>query len=293
MRILITGANGYIGSKLVSYFNNLKNPSIDLLLLGDEVNLEDFKNVVLELIKLKPEIIIHCAGASSVGNSFENPYMDFQKNVLTTRNLLETMRIYFPNTHLIYLSSAAVYGDTTDMPIKESNHFNPISPYGYSKVCSEYLIQQYRELYNVQSTVLRIFSVYGNGMQKQVVYDIFKKFYDKNSNEVVLFGTGEETRDFIHIQDLGRVVKLIINSNLLGVFNVASGKSISIKQLAELIKEVIQSEKEIKFIGESRTGDPLKWTVDISKLVHYGFKSTKNMEEGLKEYNEWFKGEIN
>lgn len=293
MRILITGANGYIGSRLVSYFNNLKNSNSNFLLLENTVNLVDFKNVVSELINLKPDIIIHCAGASSVPKSIENPYIDFEKNVLTTRNLLEAIRVYSLETQFIYMSSAAVYGNSNQIPISEKNELNPISPYGYSKLCSEILIRQYTDIYNLKCAVLRIFSIYGNGMEKQVVYDIFNKFFDSNYENVELFGTGEEERDFIHIDDLKGIIKFFIQNKITGIYNIASGNSTKIKDLAKAIKEVTGSEKGIQFKGEVRKGDPLKWQVDINKIKQLGFQPSISLEEGIKMYYEWYRSSRN
>lgn len=287
MRILITGERGYIGRYLLR--NGIGLNGTEIVLFSEKTDLLDFPKVNSELKSLKPDIIIHCAGASSVINSLNNPYSDFEKNVLTTRNLLEAIRLNCSYTHFIYLSSAAVYGNPKKMPIVESVELNPISPYGFSKVCSETLIQQYINIYGFKCTVLRIFSIYGDGIEKQVVYDIFNKFFDSKNQQVELFGTGSEERDFIHIEDFKQIIKMIIQEKVTGTYNVASGQSVKIRDLTEIIKRIIGSEKNVGFKGENRKGDPVKWQVDIDKIKDLGFQPSISLEEGINMYYEWYR----
>lgn len=289
MNILITGSEGFIGSNLVGFFNNQNDTNYITSKIGRSVDLLNFEQLSLTLKEINPTVIIHCAGASSVADSFNNPAIDFEKNVLTTRNLLEYIRRENKEVHLIYLSSAAVYGNTESNSIVEETTLSPISPYGYSKVCAETLIKQYERCYDLNCSVLRVFSVYGGQMSKQVIYDIFTKFYDENSATVRLLGTGEETRDFIHIYDLCKVIELILSKRIFGIYNIATGQSYSIKHIAEVIQKCIGSEKEIIFIGDSRVGDPIKWRVDVSKIRDRGFVQEIHLEEGIKKYYEWFK----
>lgn len=283
MKILITGERGYIGGILKKSFE-VKH---DIYTLG--YDLLDFRHLLLSLKEIQPDVIIHCAGASSVFNSLEDPYNDFEKNVLTTRNLLEGVRLCSPKIQFIYMSSAAVYGNPEKMPISEEDAFNPISPYGYSKVCAETLIKQYTDIYKIKCAVLRVFSIYGNEMKKQVVYDIFSKFFNPDLTVIELFGTGNEERDFIHIEDFKKVIIMFIERELTGTFNIASGYSTRIKDLAETIQKVVGSNKKIVFKGESREGDPIKWQVDTNKIKELGFHPSISLYEGIKLYHEWFK----
>ncbi|WP_107840271.1 NAD-dependent epimerase/dehydratase family protein [Metasolibacillus meyeri] len=281
--MLITGREGYIGGELYKQLQNQHE------IYEKRIELLDYQEIENFIKKFHPEVVVHCAGASSVAMSFEKPSEDFEKNVLTTKNILEALRLHSPKTHFIYLSSAAVYGNPIDDPITEESAVSPISPYGYSKVCSEYLIKQYNEVFQVPTSVLRIFSVYGQGMTKQVIYDIFEKFSDKSMDVVYLFGTGQETRDFIHVYDLCNIIELIIEKNIHGILNVASGESISIKDIANLIKQEMQSDKPIVFQGDARIGDPINWHVNINNLKKIGFEQKITIQEGLKYYHEWYK----
>lgn len=296
MKILITGASGFIGKYLVERFKKLNyevisvtRTKVESLYLENGMILDNLGSVEELIAEIKPNMCIHCAGASSVQLSLENPYVDFNDNVLTTRNLLEAIRIHSPLTKLIYLSSAAVYGDPKQFPINEYSECSPISPYGYNKLIAENLINQYKSIYGIDSAILRIFSVYGNGLRKQVIHDTFEKFLNDNLQEVKLFGTGEETRDFIHVSDIFEIINLVLEKKLNGVYNVGSGTSISIEELAYLIKQELNSQKEILFEGAARSGDPLKWTVDIKPIKEQGFTPKKKIKDGLKEYHEWLR----
>lgn len=284
MKILITGGEGYIGGWLYEYLHKKHK------VYKERIELLELATVKEKVQEIRPDVIIHCAGASSVAQSFQSPHIDFEKNVITTQNLLEAIRSCSDETHFIYLSSAAVYGNPVSSPITETTLTNPISPYGYNKYISELIIKQYTDLFKISATVLRIFSVYGQGMCKQVVFDIFEKFNDPNTETILLSGTGNETRDFIHIIDLCRVIEVVIKNKIYETINVASGESVSIKKLANAIKTEMNSQKSITFLGDQRIGDPISWIVSVDTLKSKGFNRVITLQEGLKQYNEWYTG---
>jgi len=146
----------------------------------------------------KPNTIIHCAGSGSVSFSIDHPFQDFQRTVDTTAAVLEFSRIYNPSGCIVNLSSAGVYGNTNKIPIKESSELKPISPYGTHKKIAEDLCLSYAKHHGIKVTTLRFFSIYGEALRKQLLWDACMKL---KNNETASFGSGKEIRDWLHIND--------------------------------------------------------------------------------------------
>jgi UDP-glucose 4-epimerase len=193
-----------------------------------------------------------------------------------------------PNCHFILLSSAAVYGNPKILPVTEDTPLKPISPYGYHKIICEQLVEEYHLLHGIPSAVIRIFSAYGGGLRKQVVYDLLQKFADPNNTEVEILGTGEETRDFIHALDVAKIVELIADKEACGTFNAASGHETSMRELADLISSCFTSSKKITYNGIRRQGDPVNWRANISRLSSIGFKPSLSLKEGIADSHKWY-----
>jgi UDP-glucose 4-epimerase len=301
-RILVTGGGGFLGSHICHYFGQRGHSiaAIDRLSVSAEMagmypNLRTFytmdlpeKTLVSIIGEFQPELLIHCAGSASVPYSMQEPYEDFQQASGVTAFILETLRKNMPSCHFIFLSSAAVYGNPTKMPVREDSPCQPISPYGYHKYICEMLCQEYESIYNIKSSVLRIFSAYGERLHKQVIFDLCRKFSDHSSSRVELFGTGNETRDFIHAGDIAQTIDRIQAADASGVFNVASGVQTRISQVVEMIKDCFHSNKEICYSGSHRPGDPLYWQSDISRLSSLGFRQEVSLQEGIENYCRWF-----
>ena len=194
----------------------------------------------------------------------------------------------------IHISSAAVYGNPKSLPVKEDAELMPVSVYGYNKMNSESICQMYSNLFGITACVLRPFSIYGPGQRKMLLWDLVRKFLLED--EVVLGGTGHETRDFIHIDDVIQCVDLIINHHAgigsFEVFNIANGEETEVSRMAELVKSALGSSKKIVYSGQGRRGDPLHWKADISKLIRLGYKMRVALEEGVRDYVSWAKDEI-
>ena len=252
------------------------------------MNLPD-KTFISIIGEFQPDLLIHCAGSASVPYSMQEPYDDFRQSAGVTAFILETIRKHRHSCHFVFLSSAAVYGNPSKLPVGEESPCRPISPYGYHKSMCEMLCKEYETIYGVRSSVLRIFSAYGERLRKQVIFDLCRKFSGPSLKTVEVYGTGEETRDFIHARDIAQAIDRIHNAGGPGIFNVASGIQTSIREVIELIKNCFRSNKEIVYSGSTRPGDPLYWQADISRLSSSGFRQEIPLNEGIRNYCRWFK----
>jgi UDP-glucose 4-epimerase len=301
-RILVTGGGGFLGSHICHYFGQQGHSiaAIDRVAASIRTanlypNLSGFHAMTLPndgfialLQEFQPSLLIHCAGSASVPYSMQEPYEDFQQAAGVTSFLLEALRTSLPSCHFVFLSSAAVYGNPQRLPVGEEAACRPISPYGYHKYICETLCREYASIYAIKGSVLRIFSAYGERLRKQVIFDLCRKFSDPSSTRVALYGTGNETRDFIHAEDIAQAIDRIHASSASGIFNVASGAQTRISEVAEMIKQCFQSDKEIVYSGSNRPGDPLCWQADISALSSLGFRQEVALREGIKNYCRWF-----
>jgi UDP-glucose 4-epimerase len=297
MKIFVIGYKGFIGSNLLAFLNE-KGLDVSVYTSTEiregvnDNNLKSFFNFSSLLPKFEKSIVINCSGNGSVPTSIINPCLDFEANVSFTQLLLEAIRKANTNCTYIHLSSAAVYGNPRILPVREDSILNPISPYGYHKVLSENLCRQYAELYGIQSIVLRPFSVYGPGLKKQLIWDVHEKFFQSDKKETIeFFGTGNETRDFIFIQDLCQMVELLINQagylSNFEVFNVSNEEEIKIKTIIEIIAIKFE-DKPFIFSGNSREGDPNNWKGDNSKVKQLGYSCKFSLEQGLEAYTNWY-----
>lgn len=169
------------------------------------------------------DVVVHCAGSGSVGYSQTNPLQDFYKTANSTADLLEYLRLNRSQALLIYPSSAGVYGAKDDKPIGESAALNPISPYGYHKKIAEDLLASYSRNYGTRVAIVRFFSIYGPGLTKQLLWDACIKLSTATS-EASFWGTGAETRDWIHLEDATALIaRLAVNSEPFSVVNGATG----------------------------------------------------------------------
>lgn len=292
MKILIIGVNGFIGSQSFSYFKSKGHkvfgcatrgiPSKRLFIV-DKFN-ADFDSIIKEH---KFDVCVNAAGSSGVSFSIQEPEKDYELNVGIVRKLLIAIKEHSPKTKFIHLSSAAVYGNPKSLPIKESAPTNPISPYGHHKLQAEEICAEFHKEYAIQTISLRIFSVYGPGLRKQLFWDIYQKSI--LSNKLELYGTGKETRDYIFIEDLLSAIGLIIEKSEFknDVINVANGIEVTIKEAAHILIKELGSGNKISFNGENRKGDPLNWRADNSKLKELGYKPTRDIESGLSQLAKW------
>lgn len=236
------------------------------------------------------DIVVHCGGSGSVGFSTINPYEDFQKSVQSTLSLLEYIRLRAPNTKFIYPSSVAVQGSLPDIPITEEMVSSPISPYGFHKKIAEELCRSYHINFGITTGVIRFFSIYGDGLKKQLLYDACKKIELAKTGSAIFFGTGKETRDWIHVKDASSLIyKFSLQLTGNEFINGGSGQRVEIAEVLKLLKKEFGSSLPIEFNGEVREGDPRYFWADITKAKQYGWEPTISLEQGIRLYVEYYK----
>jgi UDP-glucose 4-epimerase len=227
-----------------------------------------------------------------VGLSVIDPTADFYSNTLLTLEMLDALRIDAPQCRFIFLSSAAVYGNPQSLPISEAQPTNPLSPYGFHKLQGEQLCLEFAKIYGVPTASVRIFSAYGPGLRRQVMWDICQKAILQSS--VDLQGTGQESRDFIHALDIAKALLLIATKAPMDgeAYNLATGTEVTIEMLASQILTALEYPHTPHFDGIVPVGNPLNWQADIAKLQSLGFSPTVSLERGVKTFTNWCRAEL-
>jgi UDP-glucose 4-epimerase len=239
--------------------------------------------------------VIHCGGGSSVAYSIENPSLDYKKTVDSTLAVLEYMRRENPRARLVYPSSTAVYGVCEDAPITEGHRLNPLSPYGFNKAAAELLCESYHKNYSVKCSIIRFFSIYGEGLKKQLLWEACNKIINASAGAGALefFGTGLETRDWIHISDAAALaVKAAFSGRGYEIINGGSGVKTSIKDTIALISKEFEKynipARPVEFNNIVRAGDPAYYWADIQRALETGWTPKVSLAEGAARYVEWF-----
>ncbi|WP_225976390.1 NAD-dependent epimerase/dehydratase family protein [Mucilaginibacter ginsenosidivorax] len=293
MKILVIGSKGFIGAHTCRFFSTEHDVwGADVIDVSEKNYIFlNKQNTNFEQIFLTHafDFCINASGNGSVPVSINQPVFDFELNVTNTIKLLDAIRVHNPDCKFINMSSAAVYGNPAQIPVKETLQANPLSPYGWHKLYSEHICKEYYYLYNLKTINLRLFSVYGEFLKKQLFWDTYQKAL--RSKNIELFGSGFETRDFIYISDLMNAINCIIKRGLFNgeAVNIASGIQTTIKEAAETFCRAIDPELVITFNNIVKPGDPLNWKADISIVRSFGFEPKVNIEEGLINTAKWLK----
>lgn len=247
----------------------------------------DVNLATLQAIKLSPKLIVHCAGSGSVGASYADPHSDFVRSVSTTMAVLEYIRINCPNAKLVYPSSAAVYGAAEQFPISVTANLNPASPYGIHKKIAEDLILEYSKYFKLKCAIVRLFSIYGEGFRKQLLWDACKRI---SSNEALFYGTGDETRDWLHVTDASELL-LCAGEHAdynCPIFNGAAGKAVTVREIISELIELMRSTVEPVFCGSHKQGDPVHYLADVQRTLELNWMPQISLRDGLIRYVNWF-----
>jgi UDP-glucose 4-epimerase len=303
-RLWITGAHGFIGRYVAQAFARAgwsvfgighgswreaeaRSWGLEYWLEAD-ITPESLKT--LSATAGTPDVIFHAAGGSSVAQSVTHPVRDFDRTVGTTSVLLDTLRRADPDALLVLPSSAAVYGIAGNGPIKESVALNPVSPYGLHKCLAEHLVRGAHQLGGFRYAIIRYFSIYGPGLRKQLLWDLAQKLSSK-PKDVVLFGTGEETRDFLHVEDAARFA-VTVAEKMAGrdplIVNGGSGDCVPVRYIAKTLGDLLSPQTEIRFNGTQRSGDPVHYQADTDLMRRLGFRPEWSLEKGVANYVDWF-----
>lgn len=303
---LVTGARGFIGRHLSLALHNenykvygighgawseldSRNWGVSCWLNGDVSN-SNLKH--LQAKGCMPDLVFHLAGGSSVGPSLLNPIYDFNRSVNSTVELLEWCRLTATDAKVVFASSAAVYGAGYKYSITEDDTLMPFSPYGFHKKIAEQLCHSYRINFGLNVAIVRLFSVYGPELRKQLLWDVCNRLKN-NSKELILGGTGEELRDWIHISDV--VSLLIMSANQASknsiIINGGVGDPVAVKEVANHICRKWGGITKLQFSGESRAGDPPNLVANVLRGRAIGFLPQMSWKIGIAEYVEWFKRE--
>ncbi len=301
MNILVTGGAGFIGSNLSEELLKLGTVTIfDDLSTGKKENIQNSKLNFIEGsitdIKLLKEslkdvnYVFHLAAVSNVGQSIEDPIRANKVNVTGTLNVLLAAKECGVEK-VIFTSSAAIYGDTEELPIRESITPNPLSPYASTKIMGEYYCNNFTELYGLKTIIIRPFNVFGPRQdpksQYSAVIPIFINTLLKGE-DVRITGDGEQTRDFVYIRDFIRSNILAMEKGVGGVFNISGGGRVSINELYWIIADILDIDKKPVYVAD-RPGDIKHSYADISRAEELlSYIPQHSLKDGLRETVKWF-----
>ena len=293
-KILITGGSGFIGSALVSklatnknneiYVVDIEEPKINLNAKYEKLDIRS-NQIQSYLQKIKPNKIIHLAAQASVAISSKDPILDNDVNVGGSLNILKSATQLNLSQFVFFSTGGAIYGEEVGKKFNEENIINPQSPYGISKASFEIYLNYYSNKFNIPSTVIRPSNVFGPGQNphgEAGVVSIFAKKMLENK-PVTIFGSGNEDRDYIFIDDVVDFIEKIIEKNITGTYNLCSTQKTKTIEIFELLKKIIDYQYE-PIMSNSREGDIFGIELDNSKASKISkWKPKTTLLEGLNK----------
>ena len=303
--IVITGGAGFIGSNLTKELADENDVTVlDDLSTGYLKNIQDAidadkigfsKGSVTDLNLLQKvfrnvDYVFHEAAIPSVPRSIKDPIKSNHVNISGTLNVLVAAKDNGVKK-VVYASSSSAYGDTPTLPKVEDMNPCPLSPYAVSKLAAEYYCQVFTEVYNLPTVALRYFNVYGPQQDPSSEYAaVVPKFISNVSSNKppIIYGDGEQTRDFTFVNDVVHANILASESKATGVFNIAGGKRITITDLTQSIMNIMGKELDVIY-EDPRPGDIMHSIADISKArKELNFEPQFNLSTGLEKTIQWF-----
>ena len=303
MNILITGGAGFIGSHLLARLHGrpeLKLTVVDNLDTGfKEYVPEDVEFIQLDIRSGELEkcfashhfeAVIHLAAQTMVPFSMEHPCLDCDVNLLGLLNVLECCRKYQVRS-VAFSSSAAVYGDNEQVPLKETEPLKPTSFYGITKMATEHYLRVYHEVYGLNATVFRFANVYGerqgNGGEGGVV-SVFCKLLTEGK-PFTIYGDGEQTRDFVYAGDIARALEASLSLRGFHTINVSTACETSINQLVAYFEQAAGTKLVVKHAAK-RDGDIYRSFLDNQALLtELGMKPEMDLSQGIRQTYEWYR----
>lgn len=309
MKMLITGGAGFIGSHLCDKYTREGHTvlCLDNFMSGNLTNVRhlldcrNFKLIkgdirdfsLLEKIMQGVDVIFHLAAQIHVDRSYIEPQLTYEVNVIGTQNILEVARIYDAKK-VIYASTSEVYGSAQHVPIDEKHPLNAPHPYGASKIAADRMCYAYVQTYGMNISILRLFNTFGP-RQRDIGYggviSIFTRRIMSNMPPII-YGGGQQTRDYIYIEDAVRAYDLVLNHKepMAEPVNFGSGREVSILDLANMLIKLCGKAKNMEPIHiEPRIGEVQRLIADATKAKKLlGWESKYNFEQGLKEFVQWY-----
>jgi len=302
MRILLTGGAGFIGSWVSDYYlqNGHEVIIIDNLSTGLRDNVPskaefiegDIRDMVLlEKIfnDIKPEIVNHHAAQINVRVSVDDPQLDASVNIVGTLNILENSRKMGVHKVIFSSTGGAIYGEPEQIPADESTKQEPLSPYGTSKLCVENYLKYYKKVYGLNYTALRYSNVYGQRQNPHGEAGVIAIFCTNilNGSSCKIFGTGEQTRDYVHCEDVARANVLCLTSPD-GIYNIGTSVETSVNSIVESLKQITEKEFEVEYLPK-RIGEVDRISVDNSfARRELNWSPETDFYKGLEKTWEWF-----
>jgi len=298
-RVAVTGGAGFIGSNLADELATGNSVIIiddlsagrkeNIVSLIEKDNVRFIKGSILDLSLLQEafrgvDFVFHLAALPSVPRSIKDPQATNEVNITGTLNVLLAARDNNVK-QVIYASSSSVYGDTPTLPKREDMPPNPRSPYALTKLVGEYYCHIFHQIYALPTTCLRYFNIYGMRQNPDSQYAaVIPRFVARVSRDEppIIYGDGEQTRDFTFVRDAVEATILAAESDASGVFNIGSGNRITINDLAKLIARLLATSAK-PIYQEPRPGDIRHSLADISKARNFGYNPKYSLEAGLTE----------
>jgi UDP-glucose 4-epimerase len=299
--VLVLGGLGFVGRHVCQQFSqqgfivygighgHISSENQSLWGINQWIESEITESILLEKFGDKSFCaVIHCAGSGAVSLSYSNPADDYHRSTTSVIAGLEFVRVsQSKNTRFVLASSAAVYGNQ-EVILTESSPIQPISPYGIHKRVAEMVCEEYASFFSVKCSVVRLFSVYGNTLKKQLLWDACNKI--KNGTPE-FFGTGDEMRDWIHVTDSADLLFLSALNQEQCQFEIYNGGSAhaSTHEVLQSLSVLMKSEKKLTFNGTAHTGNPISLLTSIEKAkIKLGWLPKVLMQDGLYEYVNWY-----
>ncbi len=291
-KILILGGSGFIGSYLSQSFGKdyritvLSQSDVQHKVLNYEYEVFSYseKNLFEYLSENSFDVIHFLSGNPHPFYSEKDPFVDVDLTIKPVLSMLKVLREISYNGVIWFSSSVAVYGNCKDEYLSENSKCDPLSNYAVGKITIENYAKLYAQNYNLKIGVYRIFSTYGPGLKRQVIYDNIIKIHN-NASKIVLMSSEASARDFSYVEDQALAIKFLNDSVIPrgDIFNIGSGKSIKIIDIVKTIADLMQYKGSILCQNESKMIHDISWTADVSKISLLGYKQIYSLRSGLEK----------